>query len=251
MAGTFLGGRQANISKFFFKKIEKKEIVSYEGLTDSKIKTKENIDIEIYEIPQDYEIKSNYSDGLIKFEKEPENEYDKNAIRVMIKGMGTVGYVPKNINISFAKILENNDIKEITATICGGEYKLWNGKKLKNDRDELKLSLRDLSSKTGISSSTLQRYETMETYMPIDKFQIICDVLGLEADKLLSNKNYSSQEKENNIFSQLTDEELAKLEKFNNMSTVMFMNEGNDISGKDKETLAIAYAEVLISQRKK
>ena len=79
VAGTFLGGRQANISKFFFKKIEKKEIISYDGLTDSEIKTKENTDIEIYEIPQDYEIKSNYSDGLIKFEKEPENEYDKNA----------------------------------------------------------------------------------------------------------------------------------------------------------------------------
>lgn len=68
---------------------------------------------------------------------------------------------------------------------------------IKNKRDELNLSLRDLSSKTGISSSTLQRYETMETNMPIDKFQIICDVLGLEADKLLSNKNYSSQEKSN------------------------------------------------------
>ena len=120
---------------------------------------------------------------------------------------------------------------------------------IKNKRDELNLSLRDLSSKTGISSSTLQRYETMETNMPIDKFQIICDVLGLEADKLLSNKNYNSQEKD--IFSQLTDEELAKLEKFKNMSTVMFMNEGNDISDEDKETLAIAYAEVLISQKKK
>ena len=68
---------------------------------------------------------------------------------------------------------------------------------IKNKRDELNLSLRDLSSKTGIISSTLQRYETMETNMPIDKFQIICDVLGLEADKLLSNKNYSSQEKSN------------------------------------------------------
>ena len=119
---------------------------------------------------------------------------------------------------------------------------------IKNKREELKLSLRDLSAKTGISSSTLQRYETMETYMPIDKFKIICDVLDLEADKLLSNKNYKTQ---NDIFSQLTDEELAKLEKFKNMSTVMFMNEGNDISDEDKETLATAYAEVLISQRKK
>ena len=123
---------------------------------------------------------------------------------------------------------------------------------IKNKREELKLSLRDLSAKTGISSSTLQRYETMETYMPIDKFKIICDVLDLEADKLLSNKNYKTQnDLENDIFSQLTDEELAKLEKFNNMSTVMFMNEGNDISDEDKETLATAYAEVLISQRKK
>ena len=112
VAGTFLGGRQANISKFFFKKIENKEIISYEGLTDSEIKTRKNIDIEIYEIPQDYEIKSNYSDGLIRFEKEPENEYDKNAIRVIIKGMGTVGYIPKNINISFGKILENEEIKD-------------------------------------------------------------------------------------------------------------------------------------------
>lgn len=120
---------------------------------------------------------------------------------------------------------------------------------IKNKRDELNLSLRDLSSKTGISSSTLQRYETMETNMPIDKFQIICDVLGLEADKLLSNKNYKLEEKD--IFSQLTAEELVKLEKFKNMSTVMFMNEGNDISDEDKETLATAYAEVLISQRKK
>ena len=141
VAGTFLGGRQANISKFFFKKIENKEIISYEGLTNSEIKTRENIDIEIYEIPQDYEIKSNYSDGLIKFEKEPENEYDKNAIRVIIKGMGTVGYVPKNINISFSKILENKEIKDITANLSGGEYKLWNGKRLESDREDYSVTI--------------------------------------------------------------------------------------------------------------
>ena len=141
VAGTFLGGRQANISKFFFKKIENKEIISYEGLTNSEIKTRENIDIEIYEIPQDYEIKSNYSDGLIKFEKEPENEYDKNAIRVIIKGMGTVGYIPKNINISFGKILENEEIKDITANLSGGEYKLWNGKRLESDREDYSVTI--------------------------------------------------------------------------------------------------------------
>lgn len=141
VAGTFLGGRQSNISKFFLKKIENKEIITYEGLTNLEIKTKENIDIEIYEIPQNYEIKSNYSDGLIRFEKEPENEYDKNAIKVMIKGMGTIGYVPKNKNILFGKILEAQELKQVTANILGGEYKLWNGKTLKNDRDDYSVTI--------------------------------------------------------------------------------------------------------------
>ena len=141
VAGTFLGGRQANILKYFSKKIENKELILFENLKDSEIKTKKYLDEEIYEIPQNYEIKSNMADGLIKFVKEPNNEYDKNAIKVMIKGMGTVGYVPKNINVFFAKILENNEIKEVTATICGGEYKLWNGKRLKNDRDDYSVTI--------------------------------------------------------------------------------------------------------------
>lgn len=116
-------------------------MILFENLKDSEIKSKKYLDEEIYEIPQNYEIKSNITDGLIKFVKEPNNEYDKNAIKVMIKGMGTVGYVPKNINVSFAKILENNEIKEVIATICGGEYKLWNGKKLKNDRDDYSVTI--------------------------------------------------------------------------------------------------------------
>ena len=141
VAGTFLGGRQANILKYFSKKIENKELILFENLKDSEIKSKKYLDEEIYEIPQDYEIISKYPNGLIKFEKEPENEYDKNAIRVMIKGMGTVGYIPKSINVSFAKILENEEIKEVTATICGGEYKLWNGKKLKRERDNYSITI--------------------------------------------------------------------------------------------------------------
>lgn len=141
VAGTFLGGRQSNISKFFFKKIENKEIVTYEGLTNSEIKTNKYTDIEIYEIPQDYEIVSEYPNGLIKFEKEPDNEYDKNAIRILIKGMGTVGYVPKNMNVSFGKILENKGIKRVIANLSGGEYKLWNGKKLENNREDYSITL--------------------------------------------------------------------------------------------------------------
>ena len=55
--------------------------------------------------------------------------------------MGTVGYVPKNINISFGKILENKEIKDITANLSGGEYKLWNGKRLESDREDYSVTI--------------------------------------------------------------------------------------------------------------
>lgn len=136
VAGTFLGGRQANISRFFNKKITDKEIEKYGGLSNSDIKTKKNIDKEIYEIPQEYEIVAEYPSELIRFEKEPENEHDKNAIRVMIKGMGTVGYVPKNRNISFAEIIDTKEIKKVVANVSGGNYKLWDGEELETDRED-------------------------------------------------------------------------------------------------------------------
>ncbi|WP_338950003.1 helix-turn-helix transcriptional regulator [Fusobacterium nucleatum] len=56
---------------------------------------------------------------------------------------------------------------------------------LKSNREELNLSLRDLAEKTKISASTLQRYETGETVIPLDRFQIICNALSLDAEKLL------------------------------------------------------------------
>ena len=59
---------------------------------------------------------------------------------------------------------------------------------IKNKREELKYSYKDLEAKTGISASTLFRYETMETSIPLDKFQIICKELGLNPEKLLMSK---------------------------------------------------------------
>lgn len=42
------------------------------------------------------------ADGTARFELEPENEYDKNAIRIM-QQHGLVGYVPKKINQTIAQ----------------------------------------------------------------------------------------------------------------------------------------------------
>ena len=122
---------------------------------------------------------------------------------------------------------------------------------IKKRRKELGLTLKQVAEKLGVSESLISRYESNDVKnMGIDKIIPLAKVLDTTPEFLMGWED-KKEEKENNIFSQLTDDELAKLEKFKNMSTVMFMNEGNDISDEDKETLATAYAEVLISQRKK
>lgn len=126
------------------------------------------------------------------------------------------------------------------------------GEKVKLKREELNLSQEELAEKMNYKSKTsIHKIEVGITDLPLSKVKELAAVLKTTPAYLMGWEEEKPQEKENNIFSQLTDEELAKLEKFKNMSTVMFMNEGNDISDEDKETLATAYAEVLISQRKK
>ena len=126
------------------------------------------------------------------------------------------------------------------------------GEKVKLKREELNLSQEELAEKMNYKSKTsIHKIEVGITDLPLSKVKELAAVLKTTPAYLKGWEEEKTQEKENNIFSKLTDEELAKLEKFKNMSTVMFMNEGNDISDEDKETLATAYAEVLISQRKK
>ena len=132
-------------------------------------------------------------------------------------------------------------------------------------RNEKNITQSQLAEELNISPSAIGMYEQGRRKPSYELLEEICDYFNVDMDYLMGRSDIKNryqaglkydweekkEEKENNIFSQLTDEELAKLEKFKNMSTVMFMNEGNDISDEDKETLATAYAEVLISQRKK
>lgn len=131
-------------------------------------------------------------------------------------------------------------------------------------RNEKKLTQSQLAKELDISPSAIGMYEQGRRKPSYELLENICDYFNVDMDYLMGRSDIKNRyqaglkydwekedKEENNIFSQLTDEELAKLEKFKNMSTVMFMNEGNDISDEDKETLATAYAEVLISQRKK
>lgn len=129
-------------------------------------------------------------------------------------------------------------------------------------RNEKKLTQSQLAKELNISPSAIGMYEQGRRKPSYELLENICDYFNVDMDYLMGRSDIKNryqaglkydweEEKEKDIFSQLTAEELVKLEKFKNMSTVMFMNEGNDISEQDKKTLASAYAEVLISQRKK
>lgn len=52
-------------------------------------------------------IKSEYYTRNVALEREPENEFDKNAIKVLV-GKTHLGYVPKKIARKMAKLLDNN-----------------------------------------------------------------------------------------------------------------------------------------------
>lgn len=126
--------------------------------------------------------------------------------------------------------------------------------RIRNRRKELKMTQDELAKLTGYNDrSSIAKIEAKKADLSQSKIIAFAKALKVTTSYLMDGEEEKPQPQSNldKIISQLTPEELVQLEKFNNMSTVMFMNEGNNISDEDKETLAIAYAEVLISQRKK
>lgn len=71
----------------------------------------------------------NYSN--VELIREPNNEYDSNAIAVVLDGF-KVGYISSNDNIQVGSILKN--IKNISADINGGDFK-----KIDKDGDLIKI----------------------------------------------------------------------------------------------------------------
>jgi hypothetical protein len=68
-----------------------------------------------------------FSKEELLFIPDPTNEYDLNAIKVFIDFDGEqplhIGYVPKNKNVEFRKILDHEDVRRIEATYVGGKIK--------------------------------------------------------------------------------------------------------------------------------
>lgn len=74
-----------------------------------------------------------FSPTDIKLIEEPENEYDPNAIKVLIDNVH-VGYIKKGSCSHIKKLLASGKIKKITADIHGGKYKY-----IYNEYDEEKM----------------------------------------------------------------------------------------------------------------
>lgn len=117
VAGTFVKEIQLKIDKYFKKMFADGKIKRYEGLSPKEIKKEKNS--EIYEMPQSYK----FTNDKIKFIDEPQNEYDKNAIRIELNDIGKIGYVPKKINVELKEIFKAKKIFELNAYIDGGKYK--------------------------------------------------------------------------------------------------------------------------------
>ena len=75
--------------------------------------------------------------------EEPDNEYDPNAVKVLIDGQH-VGYIKRGSTSHVKKILNSNNVKEITAKILGGRYKYVEGMdpyEMETDRDPYRITL--------------------------------------------------------------------------------------------------------------
>lgn len=141
VAGTFVEERQKLIKKFIKDEIKNGMIEAYGGLSTKKIKEKYE-GIEVYEIPEGHIWKEFYkNNGYIKIEREPDNEYDKNAVKIVLKEYGRIGYVPKSQNVEVAKILEEKENISFKMEITGGKYKLWDGDEMETDEEDYEISI--------------------------------------------------------------------------------------------------------------
>lgn len=66
---------------------------------------------------------------------------------------------------------------------------------LKKRRKELSISYQDLAEKTGLSKSTLQRYETgYIKNIPVSKLEVLSEALGISAMDMIGLKEMASSE---------------------------------------------------------
>ena len=94
--------------------------------------------------------------------------------------------------------------------------------RIKKRRCELEMSYQDLAYKTGLSKSTLQRYETGSIKnMPIDKLEVLANALKVSPGYLMGweEKSIPNKQVEKNIIT-LSNKEETLLHNFNKLNDI-------------------------------
>ncbi|MGX4600290.1 helix-turn-helix domain-containing protein [Faecalimicrobium sp. JNUCC 81] len=106
--------------------------------------------------------------------------------------------------------------------------------KIKNRRNELDISYQDLANRTGLSKSTLQRYETGSIKnMPIDKLELIANALDLSPAYLMGWEEKENTKKINQNKDSISIEEEKLLHNFNKLNDLgkkKVINYSSDLS---------------------
>ncbi|MDU2686682.1 MAG: helix-turn-helix transcriptional regulator [Paeniclostridium sordellii] len=91
--------------------------------------------------------------------------------------------------------------------------------KIKKRRTDLNMSYQELANKTGLSKSTLQRYETGAIKnMPIDKLEILASALNVSPAYLMGWENVDIQNELNKTENTISIKERKLLNSFNNLN---------------------------------
>lgn len=72
-----------------------------------------------------------HEDNTIELIPEPDNPYDKNAIKVIHKEMGDLGYIPRKDNVNLANFINSySGNVRYSIDFEGGKYKYYDGEKI-------------------------------------------------------------------------------------------------------------------------
>lgn len=86
-----------------------------------------------------------------RFDKEPKNANDKNAIKIVALpgaiSTFTLGYIPKEDNIEFGKLIDNKKVYNVNIIVCGGERKIISKSDVMLDKVQYKVILKVLIRK--------------------------------------------------------------------------------------------------------
>lgn len=86
--------------------------------------------------------------------------------------------------------------------------------KIKERRNDLNMSYQELANKTGLSKSTLQRYETGSIKnMPIDKLEIIANALDISPAYLMGWEDEKKETKSTFNPNVITEKDEKKIKK--------------------------------------